>query len=91
MQRELDSRAALLAKAEEQRDQSRESFKQAYASLRVHEGTIAQLRQHLRAAEADTHHMETTKQRREEELEAAYEKIKELQSRIPRKAPPAPF
>jgi hypothetical protein len=27
MQRELDSRAALLAKAEEQRDQSRESFK----------------------------------------------------------------
>ena len=44
MQRELDSRAALLAKAEEQRDQSRESFKQAYASMRVHEGTIAQLR-----------------------------------------------
>ena len=44
MQRELDSRAALLAKAEEQRDQSRESLKQAYASMRVHEGTIAQLR-----------------------------------------------
>ena len=42
------------------------------------------MRQHLWAAEADTHHMETTKQRREEELEAAYRKIEELQERIPR-------
>jgi hypothetical protein len=31
MQRELDSRAALLATVEQQRDQSRESFKQAFA------------------------------------------------------------
>ena len=49
------------------------------------------MRQHLRAAEADTHNVELTKQRREEELAGAYEKIKELQSRIPRAVPPAPF
>jgi hypothetical protein len=31
MQRELDSQVALMAKVEEQRDQARTSFKQAYA------------------------------------------------------------
>jgi hypothetical protein len=48
--------------------------------MRVHEGTIAQLRKHLRVAESEAHDLQIMKQRREEDLAEAHEQIAALKS-----------